>query len=288
MDLAENNNYSELIDTYLAGGMSESARIAFKEALQKDPLLQSEFQLQQSIVDGIKDFRKAELKAMLNNVEVGGAFSTFKIAAGIGALLIGGLSFYYFNADKTESIAELPIPTKIEEATPTASDENLTVTTEEIEPIVVVNSEINEDEVVVAVKKSKIIKSKAKEVSAVQLPTVIEDFNDDENPQLSEQLTLPNDNLNKNSETTLAKTEVKQIMDSKYSFHYQFVNNKLFLYGNFDKKYEILELNSPNGISIYMFYDGYFYGIAQQKKKITPLTKIEDPNLIDDLMTIKK
>jgi hypothetical protein len=286
MDL--NNNYSELIDTYLAGGMSESAKVAFEEALQKDPLLQGEFQLQQGIVVGIKDFRKAELKAMLNNVEVGGAFSTFKIAAGIGALLIGGMSFYYFNADKAEPIAELPVPTKIEEATPTASKENLTVVTDEIEPVVEANSEITDDEVVVAGKKSKTVKSKAKEVRVVQLPTVVEDFNDDENPQLSEQLTLPDNNLSTTHETIIAKTDVNQITDSKYSFHYQFINNKLFLYGDFDKKYEILELNSPNGISIYMFYDGYFYGIAQQKKKITPLTKIEDSDLINDLMTIKK
>ncbi len=285
MDL--NNNYSELIDNYLTGGMSESAKVAFEEALQTDPLLQGEFQLQQGIVEGIKDFRKAELKAMLNNVEVGGAFSTFKIAAGIGTLIIGGLSFYYFNMDKAEPMAELPVPTKIEEATPTVSKETLTVVTEEIEPIVEENSKIVDDEVV-AVKKSKTVKSKVKKVRAVQLPTVIEDFNDDENPQLSEQLTLPDNNLNTTPETIIAKTEVNQITDSKYSFHYQFVNNKLFLYGDFDKKYEILELNSPKGISIYMFYDGHFYGIAQQKKKITPLSKIEDSNLIEDLMTIKK
>ncbi len=285
MDL--NNNYSELIDAYLAGRMSERAKAAFEGTLQKDPLLQSEFQLQQGIVEGIKDFRKAELKEMLNNVEVGGAFSTFKIAAGIGALLIGGLSFYYFNVDNAEQIGALPTPINIEEATPTASKKS-TVLIEEIEPVVEANSEIANDEVVVAAKKTKTVKSKAKEVRVVQLPYVIEDFSDDENLQLSEQLTLPDNNLNTTYETIVAKTDVNQITDSKYSFHYQFVNNKLFLYGDFDKKYEILELNSPNGISIYMFYDGYFYGIVQQKKKITPLTKIEDSDLINDLMTIKK
>ncbi len=285
MDL--NTNYSELIDNYLAGGMSESSQAAFEEALQQDPLLQSEFQLQQGIVEGIKDYRKAELKAMLNNVEVGGAFSTFKIAAGIAALIIGGLSFYYFNTDVVEPIAETTVPVKAEKVV-IPQEENVIATTEEIQPVIEENTDVLSNEVVVIAENSKTKKPKKDAIRTVALPNVIEDFNDDKNPPLSEQLTLPDNNLNKTPETIIAKTAVKQITDSKYAFHYRFVNNKLFLYGAFEKKYEILELNAPHGISIYMFYDGYFYGIAQDKKKITPLTKIEDPDLINDLMTIKK
>ena len=74
----------------------------------------------------------------------------------------------------------------------------------------------------------------------------------------------------------------------KYSFHYQFYNNKLYLYGDFDNKYEILELNTPAGISIYMFYKDKFYELQQNQEKITPLNAIRNSALMRDLKTIRE
>ena len=66
-----NKNYFDLIDAYLNGEMIDQEAIEFENQLQKDPLLENEFQWQHDIVNSIRDFRQAELKATLNAVDVG-------------------------------------------------------------------------------------------------------------------------------------------------------------------------------------------------------------------------
>ncbi len=70
---------------------------------------------------------------------------------------------------------------------------------------------------------------------------------------------------------------------SKYSFHYQFSQRKLILYGIFDSGlYEILEVNGDTH-SIFLYYKDNYYLLNEKQTVITPLTAIQDPELVQRL-----
>ena len=117
---------------------------------------------------------------------------------------------------------------------------------------------------------------------------MVEDFDQKEEGQIAENISVPENRLDKVTETVIPKTEVVEINNGKHLFHYQFYNNKLYLYGDFENTYEILELNTPSGISIYMLYKEKFYALMQGQQTIAPLTAIEDNALLQDLKIIRE
>ena len=303
-----NKNYFDLIDSYLNGEMTDHEAIEFENQLQKDPLLENEFQLQSDIVNSIRDFRQAELKASLNAVDVGvgGTFTALKVAAGIGAIALLGFGIYYFTGENT-NVAHAPVnenPVIVEKSQDNEivpEKENIAViekdNTENAE-VIEEKEEISKLRIDEPIKKDIRIPRKKNNEKAdtegkpsdqpkVKLPEVVEEFDNGEG-QISENLKVPENKLNKVTETYLPKTEVVELEHRKYSFHYQFYNNKLYLYGDFDNKYEILELNTPAGISIYMFYKDKFYELQQNQEKITPLNAIRNSALMRDLKTIRE
>ncbi len=303
-----NKNYFELIDSYLNGQMNSGEAIDFEGQLLKDPLLENEFQVQKEIIESIKNYRSGELKATLNAVEVGGGAATgFNIAAGVILALLLGSGIYYFtgSTDTTEDDSKViadsePISTpkqikdidalpdnnvvkeSIKDADVTAEQVIEQVEAEDQSPETGKQSEIN-----LEVENESIAELSEKEQPVIHLPEIVEEFDNQEESKIAENISIPQNNLSKVSETILPGTEVVEVNKGKYSFHYQFFNNKLFLYGEFDDEYEILELNTPTGISIYMFYQDNFYELTQNQKKITPLESIQDNTLIEDLNTIK-
>jgi hypothetical protein len=71
--------------------------------------------------------------------------------------------------------------------------------------------------------------------------------------------------------------------DKKYSFHYQFSEGKLHLYGAFDTSlYEILEINGEMH-RVFMFYKDQYYLLDENQTKAAPLQPIMDPELISKL-----
>src|SRR5258706_16033058 len=90
----------ELIDDYLTNRLGEQERVSFEQRLGSDPALKADVDLQKHIVAGVKKTRAAELKAMLNNVPVGGGFSSGpmagKIAAGVIAVGIVATPPFFF------------------------------------------------------------------------------------------------------------------------------------------------------------------------------------------------
>lgn len=72
-----------------------------------------------------------------------------------------------------------------------------------------------------------------------------------------------------------------------YDFHYQFLDNKLFLYGDFGQTpYEIIALNLAEGRHLFLKYDTRFYTIDSQQTEVAPLQAIEDSVLINALKNI--
>ena len=58
----------ELLDQYVGNRLSPQDRAAFEKKLASDASLKNEFQLQQRVVEKIREARVKELKTMLNNV----------------------------------------------------------------------------------------------------------------------------------------------------------------------------------------------------------------------------
>src|SRR5690606_34168036 len=98
-------NHIEQIERYLEGNMSGEELQAFEKLLDKDPMLKSEFQLQEDIISAIKESRKAELKARLDNINVG-AYNTGISGAKIiltGAITAAvGLGIYFYSQENVD------------------------------------------------------------------------------------------------------------------------------------------------------------------------------------------
>ncbi len=304
--MSSNKNYFDLIDSYLNGEMSKGQINEFEKQLRQDPLLENEFQLQKDIVESIQHFRHAELKATLDAVEVGGtAFSGIKVAAGIGLLALLGAGIYYFGTsdkskDITPTVAEQEVTTPKEEANDivenTAEAIDTKANNEEVTENISIIEKVDEDEkstkvLATSPKDNDNVATKQQEIvdaPDITLPEVVENFNETNDNQIAENINVPVNKMQQATETYIPKTAVVEVEDKKYAFHYQFYDNKLYLYGDFENKYEILELNTPKGISIYMFYNAQFYELKQDQEEITPLESIKDETLIEDLNTIKE
>lgn len=96
------NNYTEIIEQYLRGEMSETERINFEEELKNNPYLKQEFDIQKNILDslnkiGIKnDIQRSFLKQKLKLKLVKSSIITFTI------LVIGALVFLTIKNTKLE------------------------------------------------------------------------------------------------------------------------------------------------------------------------------------------
>jgi hypothetical protein len=271
------NNF-ELIDDYLANKLKGAEREAFENQLGKDPVLKSEFDLQQNIVEGIKQARAAELKSILSKVPVesGGAqveFTVLRIAAGV--LLAGAISaasYYYFKSHGFPPIENAAADVvKTEEK---KGDSNIEATTpkqdlkqEQATPVKPADDATKDaqEAVTPAVKPSLDVVDPSDELS-------------EENQPSSEHLST--------TRPEISPSHVQVDLDSsnkKYDFHYQFADEKLMLYGSFDRSlYEVLEVNGGNH-ALFLFYKNNFYLLDESQTEITKLTPIQDQTLLKKL-----
>lgn len=62
--------YTEQIEAYLLNKLDTEDKIAFRQLIEKDPILKNELQFQEEIIEAIRLNRKLELKARLNAIQV--------------------------------------------------------------------------------------------------------------------------------------------------------------------------------------------------------------------------
>ncbi len=271
----------EIMDNYLANRLSGAERNAFENKLEADPALRSEYTSQQSIIEGIKKARIAELKNIMNNTPVppavGGSALTLKVAASI--LVIGAIGFgvYWFAneeneipaevevTENTNPIAPTPSETEIEdqqnpEPEPTEAESEVTAHKEE-------NRKANKPKTTPKAKQPKLdVFDPTKEVDEDQAVEVVAPIIPVEKQKASS-LVVETDNTQK-----------------KYNFHYQFQDGKLILLGAFDTTlYEILEFFTEDKHTIFLYYTGKYYLLDENKAKPTPLHEITDNNLLKKL-----
>ena len=318
--MSENLPHNDHLENYLLGKLSAADKAAMDAKLAADSQLQEDMLLQQDIVHAIQEERRLELKNRLNNIEVGGAgtggFSTaigLKIAAGVALLgLFGTGLYYYFNSAPMEEetlpvgIIELPLENSAVTYTVPAMPEAAAVASEAELPIAQNNKALKQPssqqsasssntvsrpaapavkkEAILAQEKKETVQTETRSAVVVQKPKVVTEFKDTDLGNSSPYTETPVDAMARNRQFTTKTIEVSAHEHARYDFHYQFFDNKLFIYGDFkNKPYEILEINQEGTTSYYLFFENNYYGLKSDQQKLTRLRKLNNEKLIREL-----
>lgn len=287
----------ELLDDYLANRLSGADKSAFEQRLEADPDLKRELNLQQKVVEGIRQARVAELKALLNNVPVpapvGGEISagtTAVVAVVITALVGIGIYLVLNQPEKTLTHNQAPTqntaPDSVNpEDVPQQADLNSTQTPAVTQPEVTDQTAVNNTEkkttpTTLPKQESKVPKQKD---SVSKSP--IDLFDPTEDTVAKVRTEVDDDDAPAKASSTKSALSIKtDAKNKKYKFHYQFKNGELYLYGPFDKNLiEIMEFIGENKQAIFMYHENHYYYLNDKTEKIKPLTAVNDPALLKKL-----
>lgn len=285
----------ELLDQYVSNRLNAQDRTAFEEKLAADSSLKQEFQIQRRVVDKIREARIREIKTMFNSVPVSaietGTTSVgtqVAIWIGVAAIVGGGIYVYLTSNTKTsQNIAQQeqvtsqapPVTTPEDDAT---VKEESPATTQGEKPSAesVTPPADDEQENPEAPESSNTVES-GEETKG---PAPLDVFDPTEETKESSDAKNPS---GVSESTPLHKSSIAVELESnnkKFSFHYQFKDGKLFLYGAFEKNlYEIMEFFSDNKRTVFLFYKDNYYLLNEDNDAVKPLAPISDPTLLKKL-----
>ena len=295
----------ELLDDYLSNRMSGAEKEAFEKQLDADIELKSEYQAQQQLIQGIKNARAVELKTMLKNIPVspsmapGEATLLTKVAASLMVAGLIGTGIYFFLNRETkieQTISEPVAQTKPEvtekEEPKTTVEEPAskieTPSTQALEKAPVKEERKPSRKVARAAKKaSKDSANLASNQGVIAEKRKLEVFD----PTRESESAVKGKNKETSSETTTLNENSSSIQvetdatNKKYTFHYQWKNGKLLLYGSFEKNlYEILEFfGTDDKRTAFLFYKDNYYLLNEDNEKVKELIPITDSNLLKKL-----
>ena len=228
----------EKVAAYFENELGESEKQNLLKELETNPELKSEFNFQQQVIEGIKEARKAELKAMLNNVPIASvgtsSFSSiFKvIIGGAVTILVGsGVYWYYFSSNTPSESVREPVSIEYVDKSEPVNEKDILKTPETSDKVEddKVKSDMKED----ISNNSKVSKQESSETTIAKTPKMPSAADDNFATQ-----TLPEENLDipktvsEASVNISSKVDVEVRMKKKYNFHYQFNSGKLILYGD--------------------------------------------------------
>jgi hypothetical protein len=300
--MADERDY-ELLDDYLTNRMSEADRPAFEQKLAADPDLQNEYALQKRLIKGINKARAAELKSMLNNVPVpaahGNVMASKMVLGTLLTLIIAGAAYWYFNDDKvvfrkptdgTEKTVtkEEPLRPSLLPETNEEGQKEITTDKQRAEPDKNQTSAGTEHSKPSLAKKPDPVLAPAEKKS--EEPSSKEPVLEIFDPGLEENKSEPVKTEPTNGNQPVNKLEKSSIVvetdreNNRYSFHYQFKDGKVFLYGPFEKNlYEILEFFANDQRTVFLYYNDRYYLLEEADSKIRELNLITDPSLLKKL-----
>jgi hypothetical protein len=282
----------ELLDQYVSNRLTAQDRSAFEKKLNSDTSLKNEFNLQQRVVEKIREARVKELKTMFNNVpasalEPAGTSLVTQVTLGVAIVgAIGAGVYLYLNRE--DKVADQRLSNQEEVVTPAPEAiEPQQETSKQEEPV---TPEPNSSkEVVPPVENDKQDSETAKSPEAANTkeepkgPAPLDVFDPSEETEASP--ATPESVISES--TPLTKSSIVVETDSnnkKYNFHYQFRNGKLYLYGTFEKNlYEIMEFFSDNKRTVFLYYKDSYYLLNEENETIKPLAPINDPSLLKKL-----
>jgi hypothetical protein len=295
----------ESIEAYITNKMSAGDKAFFQNELAKDPLLNNEIDLQKDIIYSLKEHRKAQLKNRLNNIRVDMTpnYTGLKVAASI--LLAGLISFggynYLSNTKKenqntltTNNIVTSPEKTAVtNNSKPEVTTENEKTTNTDIKGTVIASEQSGNNTIITRTRTTRTIISTKTTVEsgnpAFNTPEVKDRYEEGDAIKTDNNINMPKGDFgNTNGESALDNLQIEKIKDKNHNLFYQYYNNKLFLYGDFDSKpYEILELNTIKEKQLYLYFEDKYYGLNQNQIDITALSVIKNKETLSNLDLIR-
>ncbi len=310
-----------MIDAYLTGRLSPEDSAHFMQSLEQDPALKEEFLIQKDLVASLQTFRKQQLKARLDTIEVGTGYSFtsaagFKIVAGVAFLALVGTATYfaYSELNAVESQQEMKAINLAEEGKFSFEEksfpkkpETTAPQTEEIfsQEAAEASNEAKETTSALPVKKKESIAAEnapEKSNPAITKPLVSEPKNSNEaKPEVikpdvltyfdekdalssSPEVAAPADKLANIRSFDAKNIEVSTKTDERYPFHYSFYNNQLNIYGDFSQvPYEVLEVNSGFNTRYYLYHNKKYYELNPNQEKISRLKELKNEQIINEL-----
>ena len=283
------------IEAYLTGDLSEAERISVESAMSSDPSFKAEVDFQKDVIDGIKEFRKTQLKARLQNIEVSagnGNGTLFKYAASLFTAATLGAGILYFTSNTKSESPEVKSPELTINENNTSSD--------------ISNSETTPSDL--ASKKDKDKKKKSNSSQNESNNTNSNTPSNDLTKPVEPDFNMPTENVTKTDDFNsngvevpngdIAKGAVKSVKgidEVKISdknvkeLSYQYFNNELFLYGDFNARpYELVEYNSNKSPRLFIKFDGAIYELKNNTTKQTPMKEVTDPALLDQIKHVNK
>ena len=284
----------EILDEYAGNRLNPEDRAAFEKQLESDAELKNELSLQREIIEGVRTARRAELKKMLNDVPLSsipreGMSTALKIGLWVvvAGVITSSLYFYFNREDNT--IAQPPQANEIREE----STESPVVVQPDVSSGAAQNEQPVEEQPVQAQPKAsekqaeKTTSPKAstpqtttEDQKAVE-PSSLDVFDPSQDAETTE---VPKADEIGPKVSTKSSIAVVTEVDKRYNFHYQFRDNKLFLYGSFEKNfYEIMEFFSNNKRTMFLYYKDNYYLLNDADEKVKPLAPINDAALLKKL-----
>jgi hypothetical protein len=253
----------ELLDDYLANRMTDNDRSAFEDKLKADPNLHQEYVLQKQLIQGIKDARVAQLKSMLNQVPVpsqspGNAIASKVLIGAVVTVMIVAAA-YWFGTHQTDNTV----------------DDRLQQAEEQQLPIQKPSAPVAEPQVKTPQQKQPVkIQQQAQETDKNQTSAGTEHSK----PSLAKRPDPVSAPIGKNSrQNGTASVETKPSTD-RYTFHYQYQDGKITLYGPFEgKEFQVIEVEGKT--EAFLKYDSKYYSLERNDGEIKALTPIVDEEL---------
>ncbi len=308
---------TELIDAYLRNELNSKETQAFEGELAGDPAFREEVGFQQQVVQGLGEFRKAQLKSRLTAInvstpwwEVGQVLNPglVKLTGAIFSAAIVGTGIFYFNNQKDIQDYSNTPTVFLEDLTDTQAAETYTLFEESsrrapevITLMETVNSSRSKANLDLEID-SKIKDARSGSADASKREEMVKVGNaDDFVPDVA--LPNPGDGAEKvqfkseSAEIPLASNtdiinasnqiDIKTIQRNNEDIRYKYYEGKLHLYGNFkENPYEILEINSTNNRQVYLFHSNRYYKLLTTDR-ILDLPQITDRLLIQELEIIR-
>ena len=285
----------ENIEAYLTGKLNAADKLAMEEGMKNDPLLKNEVELQNDIIESLKNTRKLQLKNRLNNIDVSasttGVSSAVKVAASFITAGMIGAGIYYMSVFSSVDNKETKEQAKISNI---ANDENVSD-----QSPVNNNAEISKSNDQVIVEKGK----NSNKNSVVAGNNKVTDSNNNTEENVTAVADVPNGSIS-DSESGITGKDINVptggINDAKVKkadnvdigidenikkdLSYKFYNSKLFLSKDFEEQpYELIEYNTPKSKQLYLLFGGRYYEIKSNQMKAARLNEVKDTSVLRNL-----
>ena len=293
----------ELLDDYLTNRLVGDDKSTFERKLDADPELKKELDIQQSLVQSIRQARINELKSMLNNVPTSAipneTSKVVKIISGITLACLIAAGIYFFTNKESDTLTADKTGTGTPQqstSSPVTDNEQGHAKTPSVTPASA-SKDIEQPKADKAPVKTKADVAAQPSASApgktstspgeLQFDVYVPSDEDSGNKSAGITTDKPTASASKENKSSIV-VETDNT-NKKYTFHYQFKNDRLWLYGKFEKNlYEIMEFFTDNKRTIFLYYQDSFYLLEESQTKPTPLAAIADPVLLQKLKEFRE